>query len=98
MAEVLFFVIYHFPILFQIVYPSRQLQRNDISEKSRFNHEGDAVIFGFIFLMEISGMQAHLVGWKSAEVLLLCSFVLYFFCMVGTMMNFGEKKSYYHEA
>ena len=39
MAEVLFFVIYHFLILVHIVYPSRQLQRNDISEKSRFNHE-----------------------------------------------------------
>ena len=66
--------------------------------QERLNHEGDAVIFGFIFLMEISGMQAHLAGWKSADVLLLCSFGLFFFCMVGTMMNFGEKKSYYHEA
>lgn len=96
--EFLFFVLYHFLILFQIVYPSRQLQRNDISEEKRFHHEGDAVIFGFIFLVEISGMQAHLAGWKSAEILLLCSFGLFFLCMMGPMMNFGERKSYYHEA
>lgn len=38
--EFLFFVLYHFLILFQIVYPSRQLQRNDISEEKRFHHEG----------------------------------------------------------
>lgn len=98
MAEVLFFVIYHFLILVHIVYPSRQLQRNDISETVRFNHESDVVVFGFIFVIELSGMQAHLAGWKSAEVLLLCSFGLLFLCMMGKMMNLGGRRSYYHEA